>query len=217
MRDGIVVGASRTTGDTQLRAFQYLDGVMSPVAFDWGGDSVARGVNGAHEIVGYACTAANARCRAFLFQGGVATDLGSLGGNSVANAINESAQIAGSSVVTGTIQHAFLYSGGALTDLGTLGGASSEALAINERGEVVGSAQTSSGATRAFIWRDGVMTDLNTFLPVGSGWVLRSATSISEGGQIVGTGTHNGVTRGFILTPQTDLELFIGGVQESVG
>ena len=141
------------------------------------------------------------------------TDPGSLGGNSVANAINESAQIAGSSVVTGTTRHAFLYSDGVMADLGTLGGASSEALAINERGEVVGSSQTSSGATRAFVWRDGVMTDLNTFLPSGSGWVLRSATAISDGGQIVGTGTHNGITRGFILTPQTDLELFIGGVR----
>jgi probable HAF family extracellular repeat protein len=213
VRYGIVVGASRTTGDTRLRAFQYVDGAMSAVPFDWGGDSVARGVNSGHEIVGYACTAANARCRAFLFRGGVATDLGSLGGNSVANAINESAQIVGSSVVTGTTPHAFLYSNGAMADLGTLGGTSSEAFAINERGEVVGSSRTSSGAIRAFLWRNGVMTDLNTFLPAGSGWVLRSATSISDGGQIVGTGTHNGITRGFILTPQTDLSLFVGGVR----
>ena len=42
---------------------------MSPVAFDWGGNSEAKGVNSAHEVVGYACTAANARCRAFLFRG----------------------------------------------------------------------------------------------------------------------------------------------------
>ena len=33
------------------------------------------------------------------------------------------------------------------------------------------------------------MIDLNTLLPSGSGWVLRRATGISEGGQIVGVGT----------------------------
>jgi probable HAF family extracellular repeat protein len=90
VRYQIVVGAARTAGDARLRAFQYVDDTMSAVNFDCGGDGVARAVNNNHEIAGYACTAENASCRAFLFSGGVATDLGSLGGNSVANSINES-------------------------------------------------------------------------------------------------------------------------------
>ncbi len=211
--DEIVVGASRTAGNAQLQAFEYRNGAMAPVPVNWGGDSVAKGVNSAHDIVGYACTAANASCRAFLSSGGVVTDLGSLGGNSVANGLNEHGQIVGSSVVAGTTQQAFLYADGTMRGLGTLGGANSEGLGISHGGDIVGSSQDGSGATRAFLWRDGVMTDLNTLLPAGSGWVLQSAAAISEGGQIAGTGTFDGTTRGFLLTPPTDLDLMTGGVR----
>ena len=100
-----------------------------------------------------------------------------------------------------------------MTSLGTLGGVNSEAFAINERGQIVGAANTAAGAVRAFLWQAGVMIDLNTLIPDGSGWVLVSARGISEGGQIVGTGTLNGVTRGFLLTPPIDLELRTGGVK----
>src|SRR5262249_55607733 len=50
-----------------------------------------------------------------------------------------------------------------------------------------------------------------TLLPAGSGWVLQSAAGISDGGQIAGTGTLNGVTRGFLLSPPIDILLFAGG------
>ena len=39
-------------------------------------------------------------------------------------------------------------------------------------------------------------------IPAGSGWVLISANGINAAGQIVGMGTHNSKTRGFLLTPQ---------------
>ena len=35
-----------------------------------------------------------------------------------------------------------------------------------------------------------------------TGWVLRFGQGINAHGQIVGEGTYNGVTRGFVLTPQ---------------
>lgn len=210
---GMVVGASRTAGNARLRAFQWVQGgSMTALPFDWGGDSEARAVMD-DQIVGYACTAGNASCRAFLFANGVATNLGSLGGNSVATGINTAGQIVGTSFVSGTRKHAFRHADGVMTDLGTLGGLNSEGLGINSDGDVVGSAQTSSGVTRAFIWRAGVMTNLNTLIPSGSGWVLQTARAISEGGQIVGTGTHNGVTRAFLLTPPTDVRITSGGVR----
>ena len=81
-----------------------------------------------------------------------------------------------------------------MTDLGTLGGPNSEAFDINARGAVVGRPTRSSGP-RAFHLAERVMTDLTTLLPAGSGWVLHRATGISEGGQIVGSGTLNGVAR----------------------
>jgi probable HAF family extracellular repeat protein len=126
--------------------------------------------------------------------------------------VNEVGQVAGSSyLANGATQHAFLYSGGTLLDLGTFGGQSSEALGINIHGHIVGRAQTSRGTTRAFLWRDGSKIDINTLLPPGSGWVLHAATSISDGGQIVGSGTLNGVPQAFLLSPQTDIELRVHG------
>ncbi len=56
------------------------------------------------------------------------------------------------------------------------------------------------------------MIDLNTLLPSGSGWVLRRATGISAGGQIVGVGTFNGAARGFVLTPPVDVSVWQGGM-----
>ena len=55
------------------------------------------------------------------------------------------------------------------------------------------------------------MFDLNTVMPSGSGWVLERATGISDAGQIVGVGTLDGATRGFLLTPPADLSVWPGG------
>jgi probable HAF family extracellular repeat protein len=214
-QNGITVGASSTAGSSRLRAFQHLNGTMTPLAIDLGGDTVARGVNSANDIVGYACTAGNALCRPFLLSNGVTTLLGPANRSGVAHGINIEQQVVGSlAVVAGAATtHAFLYANGVMTDLGTLGGASSEARALNDRGEVVGSAQNAAGQPRAFLWRDGQMTDLNTLIPAGPGWTLESAASISFGGQIVGYGTLNGKRRAFLLTPPADIRLFIGGTR----
>jgi probable HAF family extracellular repeat protein len=211
-RYGIIVGASRTPGNARLQAFQYVNGTMSAIPVNLGGDSVARGVSLANDIVGHACTAGNASCRPFLLSGGVLTLLGASNRSGVAVGVNLRQDVVGSISVAGsTAMHAFLYSGGSLVDLGTLGGASSEARGVNELGEVVGSAQNAAGQPRAFLWRGGQMIDLNTFRPAGSEWVLESAASISDGGQIVGYGSLNGKRRAFLLTPPTDLRAFIGG------
>ena len=56
---------------------------------------------------------------------------------------------------------------------------------------------------RPFIWSKGSgMLDLNTLISASSGWVLNSATGINIWGQIVGTGTLNGESHGFLLTPR---------------
>ncbi len=45
------------------------------------------------------------------------------------------------------------------------------------------------------------MTNLNARLSQGSGWTLLDATGISEQGNIVGNGQHQGQNRGFVLLP----------------
>ena len=215
--DVTVVGASRIAGDARMRAFQYQFGSMSPLPLDLGGDSVARGVNGADDVVGYACTTGNVSCRPFLLSGGVTTFLGPANRNGVANRVNLRLDVVGSLSVPGSpTTRAFVYRSGVLTDLGTLGGASSDARGLNELGDVVGTAQNAAGQPRAFLWRNGVMTDLNTLVASGTGWVLESAAAISDGGQIVGYGTLNGKRRAFVLTPPTDLAASIGGTRSQL-
>jgi probable HAF family extracellular repeat protein len=45
------------------------------------------------------------------------------------------------------------------------------------------------------------MRDLNDLLINGSGWELSSGQDINNSGQIVGIGTINGQTHGFLLNP----------------
>src|SRR5262245_12387301 len=46
------------------------------------------------------------------------------------------------------------------------------------------------------------MADLNDLIPPGSGWLLEVAAAINDAGQITGTGTVNGCTHAFLLTPE---------------
>jgi probable HAF family extracellular repeat protein len=120
--------------------------------------------------------------------------------------------------------HAVLWTAsGEISDLGTLpGDAFSAASNINFFGLVIGSSGNTLGFVEPgapggsgysgqspiavighpFIWseRNG-MQDLNTQISTGSGWVLNSATGINIWGQIVGSGTRNGHSHGFLLTP----------------
>ncbi|MGB5583723.1 MAG: DUF3466 family protein [Gammaproteobacteria bacterium] len=86
------------------------------------------------------------------------------------------------------------------------GGLRSNAYDINEYNQVVGTSETIVGTTRAnhaFLWTsaDGTTIDLNKWAT--NGWTLTTATAINDNGDIIGTGTFNGVAHGFLLTNGT--------------
>ena len=174
-------------------------GGMTDIGTLGGTDSVAYGVNPNGRIVGSSYTPTG-ETHAFLYDGGVITDLGTLmgGSGSEAYAIDAQGRIAGVSFVSPDMDkyHAFLYADGTMTDLGTLGGDSSTANGINDNGQVVGGSHISSGATHAFLHAGGAMTDLGTL-----GGTSSYATAINNAGQIAGwSDTASGESHAFLYS-----------------
>lgn len=120
--------------------------------------------------------------RAWIFEDGIMTDLGTMGGFSTDPcAINNAGIVVGQSWTSGGQNHGFVWRDGEFTDLGTLGGRDSKAFDINELNQVVGWAQSPTAPTLAVKWEDGVMSQLGTL-----GGNQSHASAINNLGQIVG-------------------------------
>jgi probable HAF family extracellular repeat protein len=144
--------------------------------------------------------------RPALWEGGVARDLGTLGGKlGFAFIINRQGQVVGSSTLAGDAEfRAFLWENSHMQDLGTLpGDTDSFGNGLNSKGQIVGESDNAdTGSRRAFVWEDGLMSDLNTLIPLDSGWQLWVALDTNGRGQITGGGiAPNGEFHGFLLTP----------------
>lgn len=195
-----ISNTGETVGQTGVllgQANSWRDGVATVLGTFGGEDldysSSANAVNDVEQAVGWSTTIPLNNCRwnlercpmrAVLWTPtGEISDLGTLPGDtlSAASGINLSGQVIGSSGNTLAGQG---WGGNGGSGFGGDGGSVA----------VIG---------RPFLWsaRNG-MRDLNTLIRPGSGWVLNSVSSINILGQIVGSGTMNGQSHGFLLTPQ---------------
>jgi probable HAF family extracellular repeat protein len=213
LADAKVVGHSDLPGNLSYHAFEWTQaGGMSDLGtlcgqLVCGTNSNASGINASGQIVGTSNVPGNSASHAVLFS--PIQDLGTLGGaNSYGEAISSTGHVAGFSNLSGGFKsHAFQWTpSGGMTDLGTLGGSDSYGFGVNASDQVVGNSYTAGNATiHAFLYDPAAavpMKDLNDLIPPGSGWVLTSANGINDNGLIVGTGTINGHTHAFILTPE---------------
>jgi probable HAF family extracellular repeat protein len=175
--------------EASYHAFLYSHGTMMDLGTLGGFHSIARAINAAGQVVGYAETFGQSH--AFLYSDGVMNDLGTLGGNySDAYDINAAGQVVGySSFPRDFNTRAFLYSDGVMTYIGSLDGVLSAATGINAAGQVVGW-ETRAGKFffHAFLYSDGVMTDLGTL----DGFPDSYANRINASGQIVGYASTSG-------------------------
>ncbi len=179
-RNGIFLPAIYNSRTGRIRMLGSLGGV----AFG-SFNGAALSLNDRGQAVGYSYLDSVTH-HAFLYSGGVMTDLGSFGGSSAALDINNSGEIAGfaSDSVNG-FAHAFVFRDGMMIEINPFGGPNNESSAegINNRGQVVGQGLVPSGdAFNGFIYSDGAITNIGTL----EGGRNSQAFAINDRGKVVG-------------------------------
>lgn len=214
--NGKVVGWSNTQADgSDNKAFLYDSSTNSMSELQGsllgGSRSFAFDINDTDQVVGTATTA-NGSANAFVYENGVATNLGSIddSGYSEARAINASGDITGFSLDANNNYSAFYYDG--VTGMNALTGLGGDAkgLDINAAGTVVGTAKDALGGNHAVVSVGDELVDLLLLLSDEEQdlWKgLTAANSISDDGSIVGYGSYwtdkdagSSATMAFILT-----------------
>jgi probable HAF family extracellular repeat protein len=163
-KSGQIVGESYRTGDQSAPAFLWEKGSIHELEGSFGGDfSGAFAINEQGEAVGFGTLPGNATFHAALWTNVRSiADLGVIGSDlcSYAAAINERAQVVGTSLATcdadtGTVR-AILWEGGSLFDLNALIPLDSPlhlgvTSAINDQGEIAGTGGDANGNEHAFL------------------------------------------------------------------
>lgn len=178
--------------------FWNTDATVTDLGTLGGRESIARGINASGDIVGGAEGPDNL-LHAFVWnRSGGMKDLGTVGGLfSEALAISDSGTIVGRSTQADAHWQAFVYRNARMSILPPHHGyTASAALSINKYDQIVG-----YSGNFATLWQDGREWDLNNYVYKAEDWLLVSATSINDNGQITGYGVRNGTLHAFLLTP----------------
>ena len=215
---GQVVGLTITgPGSYPYVATLWQGGNVTNLGTLSGNNSRASDINNLATIVG------NSGNHAFVYTSvtgmqPVSDPPGFVPGSITASALNDSGSMVGSGSPTNYVQgaRALVWKQGTVLDIGLLippkNSAFSFAHDINSFEEVVGDSDSPTG-THAFLYDStNGMRDLNRMI-TDTNWVLTSAVAINDSGQIIGLGSHNGQTRGFLLTPAPILKLSAVGDQ----
>jgi probable HAF family extracellular repeat protein len=166
-------------GGIYNRAFVW-DGVMSELPGLEGYSTGADDINSNGQILGTGVV--GIEIHAVLWEGGVLTDLGTLGGEqSYSGGINEAGQMVGSADRADGVRAAFLWEDGVMTELPGLGGTFTYAYDINNSGVVVGQSTNENGLRHAYVYDSGVASDID-----GYNGFRSTALAVNNSGAVVG-------------------------------
>jgi probable HAF family extracellular repeat protein len=177
----------------------------------FGGTNIqAAHINDQGQIVGAIWMQGVTYFRPFLLSNGTFTDLGSLFGTEASSAlsINNKGEI-----LVSSRSSLSLYSSGQILAIAPILGSEgfdgygwASSASLNNYGDVVGTciigpAPDIQLLCHPFLYHEGITVDLNSTIELNLDWELNHAYDINDSGQIVGIGTINGSTHGFLLTP----------------